>query len=262
MNGRVVVITGASGGIGEALARAASRKGASVVLAARRREQLERVVAACGANALAVPTDVTRRADVDALLAKAVERFGHVDVWVNNAGRGITRPVSQLTDEDVDEMMTVNVKSALYGMQAAVAHFKTRNQGHVINVSSMLGRIPFAGARSAYNAAKHALNALTANMRMELIPTHPGIHVSTFLPGVVATEFGLNARGGGMDSRQFPGAQPVEEVADLLVDLMERPRAELYSRPAYRQQVIGYYSAEDVAVLERAPPFQAPPRPS
>jgi len=88
----------------------------------------------------------------------ALAKFGHIDVWVNNAGRGISRLVSELTDEDIDEMMLVNVKSALYGMQAVLAHFGERGSGRIINVSSMLGRVPFAPIRSAYPASKHALN--------------------------------------------------------------------------------------------------------
>ncbi len=247
---KVIVVTGASAGIGAAFAQLAAERGARVVLAARREAELHAVAARCGAQALAMPTDVTRRAEVDRLLAAAVARFGGVDVWVNNAGRGITRSVSQLTDDDLDEMMRINVKSALYGMQAALAHFRTRGAGHIINVSSMLGRVPFAPQRSAYNAAKHALNALTASLRFELRDELPGIHVSTFSPGVVATEFGLNALGGGLDSRQFPGAQPVAEVAAGLLDMVEHPRADEYSRPGMRETVAAYFAAPDMETVE------------
>jgi NADP-dependent 3-hydroxy acid dehydrogenase YdfG len=121
-----------------------------------------------------------------------------------NVGQGISRPPSQLTDEDIDEMMRVNVKSALYGMQEVLPHFKARGQGHVINVSSMLGRIPFATIRSAYCGAKHFLNALTAMFRDEIQKTHPGIQFSLVSPPAVSTEFGLNARHGGTDSRALP----------------------------------------------------------
>jgi NAD(P)-dependent dehydrogenase (short-subunit alcohol dehydrogenase family) len=115
---------------------------------------------------------------VQRILDAALARFGHVDAWVNNAGRGITRPVSALSDADFDEMMLVNAKSALYGMQAVLPHFQARGRGHIVNVSSMLGRVPFVPTRSAYSASKHALNALTANLRMELRGRWPGIHVS------------------------------------------------------------------------------------
>ncbi|MFY0569163.1 SDR family oxidoreductase [Archangium lansingense] len=254
MDNKVVVITGASAGIGAALAELAGKKGWKVVLAARREPELRQVAARVGSEALPVVTDVSRRADVQRLLETALARFGHVDVWVNNAGRGISKLVSELTDEDFDEMMRVNVKSALYGMQTVLPHFQSRGRGHLINVSSMLGRVPYVPERSAYNAAKHALNALTANLRQELRERYPGIHVTTFLPGVVATEFGVNALGGGVDSRKIPGAQSVEEVAAVLVETIEQPRPEVYSRPAYRQQVIEYYSSEDLAIPEPGAP--------
>jgi NADP-dependent 3-hydroxy acid dehydrogenase YdfG len=250
MKGQVIVITGASGGIGAALARLAGGRGARVVLAARRVRELGEVAAQSGSDALPVVADVTRRADVQRILEAALARFGGVDVWVNNAGRGITRPVLALSDEDLDEMMLVNVKSALYGMQAVLPHFQERGRGHVINVSSMLGRVPFAPQRSAYNAAKHALNALTANLRMELRERWPGIHVSTVSPGIVATEFGLHALGGGIDSRQMPNAQPAEDVAQVIADLIERPQADVYTRPGMREQVAAYFAAEDMGVVE------------
>jgi NAD(P)-dependent dehydrogenase (short-subunit alcohol dehydrogenase family) len=258
MRDRVVVITGASGGIGAALAERVARDGGHPVLVARRQAELEAVAARCGDRALVVVADVTRREDVRRVLDQALERFGHVDAWVNNAGRGITRPVSQLTDEDVDEMIRVNLKSALYGMQAVLPHFQAGGRGHIINVSSMLGRVPNVHVRSAYNAAKHALNALTANLRMELRESHPGIHVSTVSPGVVATEFGVHALHGGRDSRQIPFAQPVTEVADVIADLIEHPRADVYTRPEFQKRVVAYFAAEDMAAVEAE---VAPPRP-
>ncbi len=168
MNDKVIVITGGSGGIGATFAALAAGGGAKVVLAARRERELREVAERCGPEAFAVVADVTRREEVERVLAATLARFGRVDVWVNNAGRGITRLVSELTDEDLDDMIRVNVKSALYGMQAVLPHFKERGQGHIINVSSMLARVPYAMQRSAYSAAKHALAALTANLRMEL----------------------------------------------------------------------------------------------
>jgi NAD(P)-dependent dehydrogenase (short-subunit alcohol dehydrogenase family) len=244
MQSRVVVITGASSGIGAALAELVGGRGARVVLVARRETELRKVASRSGPESLPVVADVTRREDVTRAMEAALARFGHVDVWVNNAGRGITRAVSELTDEDFDQMMAVNVKSALYGMQAALPHFRERGRGHIINVSSMLGRVPFAPARSAYSAAKHALNALTASLRTELRAGHPGITVSCVHPGVVATDFGRNARHGGIDSRQMPGAQSAEEVAAVIAELIERPRADVYTRPGAQQLVAAYYAAE------------------
>jgi NADP-dependent 3-hydroxy acid dehydrogenase YdfG len=260
MQDKVIVITGASAGIGAAVAELVSKKGARPVLLARREKELHEVAARCGGRAMAVVTDVTKRAEVERARDAALSKLGAIDVWINNAGRGISRQVSELTDADLDEMMLVNVKSVLYGVQAVLPHFKERGRGHLVNVSSMLGRVPFAGIRSAYSAAKHALNALTANLRMELAEKCPGIHVTTVLPGIVATDFGLNALHGGMDSRKLPGAQPVEEVAAVIAGVIEEPRADVYTRPGAQQMVAAYYAAEDMAQAERQPPFVMAPR--
>ncbi len=252
MNGQVVVVTGASEGIGAALAELLARRGARPVLVARRPKELEAAAARCGKDALAVVADVTRRIEVEHALARALERFGRVDVWVNNVGRGITRTVSELTDEDLDEMMRVNVKSALYGMQAVLPHFKQRGAGHLVNVSSMLGRVPFVPVRAAYSGAKHFLNVLTANLRMELKHAYPGIHVSLVSPGAVATGFGLAALHGGADSRTLPNTQTAEEVAAVIAGVIEQPRADVYTRPQFHQQVAAYYAAEDLGAAEAA----------
>lgn len=254
------MITGASSGIGAALAEVSAKRGDRPVLAARRAEALNDVAARCAGEPLVVVTDVTERQQVEHLRDAALERWGHIDVWVNNAGRGITRLVSELTDEDFDDMMAVNVKSVLYGMQTVLPHFRERGRGHIINVSSMLGRVPYVTFRSAYNAAKHAVNALTANMRMELRADYPDIKVTCVMPGVVATDFGLNALHGGADSRSFPQAQPVSEVADVIAGVIDQPRAEVYSREAYRDMVSRYYTAADMDELESQPPFAMPPK--
>jgi short-subunit dehydrogenase len=141
-------------------------------------------------------------------------------------------------------------------MQAVLPHFKERGRGHIINISSMLGRMPLFPPRSAYSAAKHALNALTASLRMELRAEFPDIHVSTVSPGVVVTEFGVNALGGGADSRALPSAQPVEEVAQVIWDVVEHPRADVYTRPGMREAAAAYYAAEDMGAAEAAPTFR------
>ena len=126
MGERVIVITGASSGIGEAAALRLARDGNRVVIVARRAEALEAVAARCGERAHAMAADMSRRADVQRVVRESIQRYGRIDVWINNVGQGITRPPSQLTDEDIDLVMQVNVKSALYGMQEPLAHFKER----------------------------------------------------------------------------------------------------------------------------------------
>lgn len=257
--GRVVVITGASAGIGAALARRLGSDGYRLVLAARGRDALAQVAAdaAPSGNAFAVPTDVTQRKEVERLRDRALEHFGGVDVWVNNAGRGIARPVLELTDDDVDQMMSVNLKSALYGMQAIAPHFIERDAGHIVNVSSYLSRVPAAPLRAAYSAAKAALNTLTANLRDDLRTCAPHVHVSLVMPGMVATDFARNAvaggsGGGGGGAGGNPGApnarpvavggtQTAPAVADAIAQLLTSPVAEVYTNPTHPALVMKYF---------------------
>jgi NADP-dependent 3-hydroxy acid dehydrogenase YdfG len=243
MKDKVIVVTGASAGIGAATARLLGSRGASVVLVARREEALEAVAEECGGGALAVPADVSKREEVRGVVESALARHGQIDVWINNAGQGITRPPSELTDEDIDEMMRQNVKSALYGMQEVLPHFKARNTGQVINVSSLLGRVPFVAARSAYCGAKHFLNALTATFRAEVQQTHPGIQFTLVSPGVVRTDFGLSARHGGPDSRQLPDSQSADEVAAVIAGAIESREPDIYTRKGAHDRIAGYYAA-------------------
>lgn len=243
MKNTVIVVTGASSGIGEAVAVMAASRGASVAVIARREDVLQQIALRCGSQALAVSADMTDRAAVKRAVAAVVGKYGHIDVWINNAGQGITRMPSELTAEDIDTMMTVNVKTALFGMQEVLPHFKERNAGHIINISSMLGRIPYALPRSAYNGAKHFLNSLTANFRMEYAESHPGILFSLVSPGVVATNFGLNARHGGVDSRTMPDPQTPEAVAEVILSVITRRRPDVYTRPGSRERVLEYYGS-------------------
>jgi NAD(P)-dependent dehydrogenase (short-subunit alcohol dehydrogenase family) len=190
-----------------------------------------------------VVADVTVRDQVRRVVVDTIARAGRIDVWINNAGRGITRPPSELTDEDVDDMMHVNVKSALYGMQEVLPHFKARGDGHVINVSSMLARLPLAPARSAYAGAKFFLNALTTMMRDEVQATHPGIQFSLVSPGVVWTEFGKNAVHGGPDSRAFQNGQEASAVAAVIAGVVRSRQPDVYTRPGAAAQVAAYYAA-------------------
>ncbi len=243
MSDRVVVITGASSGIGAAVAEELGRRGDRVILVARREPELRQVASRSGSTPVVIVADVTRRDEVRRVVTETLARVGRIDVWVNNAGQGITRLPSQLTDEDLDEMMRVNVKSALYGMQEVLPHFIERGAGHVVNVSSMLGRIPYVPARAAYSAAKHCLNVLTANFRDEVTREHPDIVFSTVSPGVVRTEFGVHARHGGPDSRQMPHAQSAGDVATVIADVIDSRRADVYTSAGARQRVADYYAS-------------------
>jgi NADP-dependent 3-hydroxy acid dehydrogenase YdfG len=248
---KVIVITGASSGIGAELAKHLGAKGHRLVLAARREQELKQVALQSGGTAIPVVCDVSRRQDVDNLKSIALDSYGQVDVWVNNAGRGINRKVMELTDEDFDEMMTINVKSALYGIQAIIPHFQERGEGHLINVSSFLGRVPWVTFRSAYSAAKTALNALTANLRMDLKETYPGIHISLVMPGMVTTEFGKNALSGMptmIPSSRPANAQSADEVAHAIVDLIDHPQPEIFTNPALADISRRYY--QDIAAFE------------
>jgi NAD(P)-dependent dehydrogenase (short-subunit alcohol dehydrogenase family) len=243
MRDRVVVITGASGGIGAALAEVLAAAGARLALVARREEALRAVAARCGAGALPLVADATRREEVRRVVETTIAHHGGIDAWINNVGQGISRPPSQLTGGDLDEMLRVNVKSALYGMQEVLPHFKARGAGHIVNVSSMLGRIPRAVPRSAYNGSKHFLNALTANFRTEVQATHPGIQVSLVSPGVVWTDFGRNARHGGPDSRQLPDGQEPGEVAAVIAGVLASRRPDVYTRAGSHDRVVAYFDA-------------------
>jgi short-subunit dehydrogenase len=258
MDAKVIVITGASAGIGAELAKQLGKKGHHVVGAARSGDALRTVMRESAADAHAVIADVTKRADVERIRDEAIRTFGHVDVWVNNAGRGITRSVLDLSDADVDEMFNVNLKSALYGMQAIVPHFQERGHGHLVNVSSMLGRVPMAPFRSAYSASKAALNVLTSNLRMHLRGTHPEVHVSLVMPGPVSTEFAKNALGGTPFVHPGLVAQTAEEVASVIVSVIEEPVAERYTTPALEATARKYY--EDVGAFEASMPVFGKPR--
>ena len=258
MEAKVVVITGASAGIGAELAKQLGKRGHRIVGAARNAEALRTTMREVSDEAHAVVADVTERADVERVRDEAIRTFGQVDVWVNNAGRGIARSVLELTDADVDEMFSVNLKSALYGMQAIVPHFQERGQGHLVNVSSMLGRVPMAPFRSAYSASKAALNILTSNLRMDLRGTHPGVHVSLVMPGPVSTEFAKNALGGTPYLPAGIAMQTGAEVAAAIAGVIEKPVAELYTTPALAATARKYY--EDVGAFEAGMPSFGKPK--
>jgi short-subunit dehydrogenase len=190
--GKVVVVTGASMGIGEAIVHRFLHEGASVVLASRELSRVEAARQRTGAPdcTLAVACDVTVRAQIEALLAVTIEHFGRVDVWVNNAGFGVIDSVERMDMGACRRMFDTNLFGAIECMQVVSPVFKQQRSGAILNVSSVAGivTVPYMGA---YGATKHALNCIGGAARLELAPY--GVHVNTVCPGFVQTDFNANA---------------------------------------------------------------------
>ena len=188
IEGKVVVITGASSGLGEATARLLAAQGAAVVLGARRVDRIEALageLTRAGGRALAVQTDVTRSEQVQRLVDAAVERFGRIDVIVNNAGLMPSSPLERLKIDDWDRMIDVNIKGVLYGIAAALPYMQRQKSGHIVNVSSVAGHRVRAGT-AVYSATKHAVRVLTEGLRQEVKPYD--IRTTIISPGAVDTE--------------------------------------------------------------------------
>ena len=188
IEGKVVVITGASSGLGEAAARHLSAQGASVVLGARRVERilsLAKELAGSGAKALAIATDVTHCDQVKGLVDAAVQAYGRVDVMINNAGLMPHSPLERLKIDDWDRTIDVNIKGVLYGIAAVLPYMKQQKSGHIINVSSVAGHKVSPGG-AVYAATKHAVRALSEGLRLEVKPYN--IRTTVISPGAVATE--------------------------------------------------------------------------
>jgi short-subunit dehydrogenase len=249
MESKVIVITGASEGIGAATARLLGAAGNKLILSARRNVELESVAAASG-EARTFVGDMSKREEVEQLMKRAISEFGKIDVWINNVGRGIDKGVLDLSDADVDEMILLNVKTALYGMQAIIPHFLERRSGQIINISSFLGRVPFAPNRSIYSAAKAALNSLTASIRMDMQRRCPEISISLVMPGLTKTNFPQNALGSGGPSAVPPGTpiQTAEEVAAAIQNIILHPHPELITNPIL--EPIAQRYCQDVAAFE------------
>ncbi|WP_026617560.1 SDR family oxidoreductase [Ensifer aridi] len=185
---KVVVITGASSGLGEAAARHLAERGAIVVLGARRQERIDALameLTSRGYRAVAVGTDVTDRTQVRNLVDTAAREFGRVDVMLNNAGLMPLAPLERLKVDEWDRMIDVNVKGVLYGIAAALPPMLERKSGHIINVSSVYGHVVDPGA-TVYCATKFAVRALSEGLRKEVKPYN--IRTTVISPGAVATE--------------------------------------------------------------------------
>ena len=230
----VVIITGASAGIGRALAEELSARGAMLALAARRLDRLEELNRSLGGRHLCARTDVSVREQCDALVAMTVQRFGRIDTLVCNAGYGILRSVDQTTPEQMQEMFQANVFGTFDCARAAVPHMLRQDvrggwRGQVMIVSSAVARrgIPYFGA---YSGTKAAQLAMAESMRVELRPA--GVAVTTVHPIGTDTEFGDAAaeRAGGGRIARIPGEvrQSAAQVAKKMAGSIERPTAEVW----------------------------------
>ena len=225
----VIVITGASSGIGRATAQAFARRGASVVLGARREQMLEDARRECeglGGQAIAVRTDVTSEADVERLAQAALQRFGRIDVWFNNAGVGIFGRFKDLPSEAWEQVIRTNVFGTMYGAKQAMRHFRERGRGLLVNNASIVGRVSKPDS-TAYATSKFAIRGFSESLRQEVLD-QPGIQVCTILPSVIDTPFFQHA--GNFSTWTVRAAPPVyapQKVAETVVSLVHRPRAEV-----------------------------------
>ena len=188
IEGKIVVITGASSGLGEATARLLSAQGATVVLGARRADRLKALaneLTRAGGKALALATDVTDRDQVKNLADTAAEKFGCLDVMINNAGLMQQSPLERLKVDEWDNMIDINIKGVLYGIAAALPHMQRQKSGHIINVSSVAGH-KVTPAGTVYCATKHAVRVISEGLRQEVKPYN--IRTTIISPGAVATE--------------------------------------------------------------------------
>jgi NADP-dependent 3-hydroxy acid dehydrogenase YdfG len=224
----VILVTGASSGIGAATARAASRAGARVVLAARRADRLDELADELD-GALAVACDVTDRAQVDSLTQTALDAFGRIDALVNNAGQGLQATTEQISLDDFRAVLELNLVAPLALMQAVLPTMRRQGAGRIVNVSSgtTFADVPGTGG---YVASKIALERLSAVARNELDGT--GITVSTMIPFVTRTEFFDSIRAGRADAEEMTAGADFdtpEQVADVILELVRSgaPRADL-----------------------------------
>ncbi len=187
IEGKVIVITGASSGLGEATARDLASKGARVILGARRKDRIEALAEELGGEgkALAVETDVTDREQVQRLVDAAIDAFGRIDVMINNAGLMQQSLLERLKVDEWDNMIDVNIKGVLYGIAAVLPVMKEQQSGHIINVSSVAGH-KVTPAGTVYCATKHAVRAISEGLRTEVTPY--GLRTTVVSPGAVATE--------------------------------------------------------------------------
>jgi NADP-dependent 3-hydroxy acid dehydrogenase YdfG len=226
IEGKVVVITGASSGLGEATARHLGALGANVVLGARRKANLDTLVSeitAAGGNAVAYQTDVTRKADVEALIKGAVDTFGRVDVLINNAGAMAIAPMSEGKTDEWDRMIDINIKGLLYGIAATLPVFQQQNSGHFINIASVAGIKVFSPGGTVYSGTKFAVRAISEGLRHEV---GGSIRTTTIEPGAVDSELKLGSSHQASSEAVgefYKQAIPASSVARAIAFAIEQP---------------------------------------
>jgi len=237
----VAVVTGASSGIGAATAAALAREGYSVVLGARRVERLREVA---GEKGLALRLDVTDLQSVDAFVAETKERFGHIDVLVNNAGGALgLNPVAEAKDDEWEGMWKTNVLGLMWMTRACLPLLRKAPHGHIVNIGSIAGFETYKGG-AGYTAAKHAVRAITKTLRLEL--NGEPIRVTEIAPGLVETEFSLVRFHGDTKAASAPyeGIEPLtaEDIADCVMFAVTRPAHvdidEIVVRPVAQANVV------------------------
>jgi NADP-dependent 3-hydroxy acid dehydrogenase YdfG len=225
--GKVVVITGASSGIGESTARLLASKGARVVVAARRKDRIDALVQQIrgdGGIAVGFTADVTQRDQLEALMRGALGEYGRIDVLVNNSGIMQIAPMSALKVEEWDRMIDVNVKGLLYGVAAVLPIMQRQKQGHIINVGSVVSYKVFAPGGTVYSATKFAVRALTEGLRIELKQDH--IRTTMISPGAVATELSdgsSDETARAQLSALYKIAIPAQAIAQTIAYAIEQP---------------------------------------
>jgi NADP-dependent 3-hydroxy acid dehydrogenase YdfG len=232
---KTAVVTGASSGIGEATARLLAKEGCNVVLAARRENRLNALAAELGEGALAAPTDVTDPAACAALVARTVERFGALEILINNAGLGLYGSIAEGDPEDWRRMFDVNVLGVLYTTRAAVPQMLRQGAGDVVFISSLAGRrVPRADA-TVYAATKHAITAVAEGLRMDV--HGKGIRVINVEPGLVRTEFPESSHPSAEEyyaERKYTPLEAGDIAAAVVYALQQPPRVsvnEILVRP-------------------------------
>lgn len=226
---RVVIITGASSGIGEALAKLFALEGARVVLTARTEEKLKKVteeIVKNGGKAIHVRGDVGVREDVKNVFKRAIDEFSRVDILVNNAGVGLYSEVEKIDDESLLRIFRTNLFGALYCIQEAIPVMKKQGRGHIVNISSVAGRRAMPGV-AGYSMTKFALHALSESLRVELRPYN--IHVTVITPGLIRTDFPDHAmRAEGTPpafSKEIRWTTP-ERCAKIILNAIHRKKRE------------------------------------